>query len=120
MIDDMVSRLKSLGYTVVDGDLEILSFLKNKMEEKIRTDCPDDTFDCLYYNIIDWIVADFLVEKRNSGELKTLGDIDFSSASLKSLTEGDISAVWETGRVKSADEKFDGLIKKVFAPVRSL
>jgi len=109
LIDD---RLNALGYTSTDSDSDnfTLNFLISKEEEFVKSECGGKIPDALKFEIVDWVVAYFLRDKKAAGALTKIGDIDFTEAPLRALTEGDIRAEWAVG-TKTAAERFDDLIE---------
>ena len=113
MTEDIILRLEGLGFEVTERDHATIEFIKNKMEEYVKSECGGCVPEGIYYHIIDWVVAEFLVTLKASGERDFC--VDFDSGALKSLTEGDVSASWETAGVKSNEERFEELIQKLNA-----
>ena len=110
MLELIIERLKGLGYEMTDGDRFTLNFILSKEIDYVKSECGGAVPDGLKYPIIDWIIAEFLINKKGSGALTKIGDIDLNEAPLKSLVEGDIRADWGGGNVKSAEERFDELV----------
>src|SRR5574344_941146 len=80
---DVVDRLSTLGYTAVQADDLLITFLMNKIEDHIRNQCNTSAIpEGLQYKAIDMVSYEVLITKIGTGEL----DVDAAIAAIK---EGD-------------------------------
>lgn len=86
-IDMVINRLKSLTYSVVEGDEFIIAFTIQKVKNSIKNECNTENIpEGLYYIAVDMICGEILMIKKQT---KSLGD-DFSiDGALKSVKLGD-------------------------------
>lgn len=124
--DEVVSRLKDLGYNETGG-FDTVEFMINLATQEIL-----NNINCsfvpngLRYVLVDMAVGYFLKEKKATGALSE--NFDFS-APVKSITEGDIAVAFASKSDGSStpESRFDEMIqslinpdKKVFAKFRRL
>ena len=105
MYDDVVKRLESLGYVVVDTDRWLVEFAIDKTENTIKNGCNVGTIpDGLHHVAVDMACGEFLFAKKGSGQLN-----DFNvEAAVKQIKEGDTSITYAIGDTSIT---LDGLIK---------
>ena len=107
MYKDIIKRLASFGYTVVDTDKWLINFLINKVTNEIKYKCNIFKIpDGLYQIAIDMVCGEFLLGKKGSGQL-TDSSIN-TDAAIKQIKEGDTSITYAVSDSVSAT--FDGLI----------
>lgn len=107
-IDDIMLRLKSLGYTASDEDIDTIDYCIKESEEYICCFCNIDHIPLELYNTaVDMSCGSFLKVKNSMGELEGYN----LNGALASITEGDISLSYTNGI--SRDVLFDELIKRL-------
>jgi hypothetical protein len=105
MRDDVINRLKSLGYTVTDEDGFGLMFVIDKVTNTVKNECNiSEIPDGLYHIAIDMVCGEFLLVKKKSGQL---ADFDVENA-VKQIKEGDTSITYAVADSMNA---FDALIE---------
>ena len=93
-IERIKSRLKSLGYEIVDGDDAALEFVSSKTEQTIKHFCNiDEVPDCLDYVHIEMCCGEFLQAKKSFGQLTSLQVEQL----IKSLEDGDTTVSFQSG-----------------------
>lgn len=113
--DDVISRLKGLGYNVSDEDSDKIDISIRDTEEYIHNFCNISYIPLELYNTaLDICCGSFLKLKNSIGELEgySLG------GALESITEGDISISYTSSI--SPDVLFDELIKRLMEKDREL
>lgn len=102
MLNDIKARLASLGYTFVDSDEWVLSFVIDKVENHIKSNCNlSEVPEELYQVEIDLICGEFLFGKLNAGAI----DVE---AAVSSIKEGDTQVNFTSGTTPS--ERYAALI----------
>ncbi len=98
----IIKRLKSLSYKLKSDDSFFILFCIQKAQNEIKSFCNIKTIPIALSNIlVDKVCGEFLLSKKNSGQL----DIDDT---LKSLKDGNITITYDD---KSSDEaKMNALI----------
>lgn len=110
MLDDVVKRLASFGYTVTEADSWGLGFLIQKVENHIKDSCnilfiPDE----LHQIEVDMVAGNFLFEKK-AVDADSLVGIDLEAA-VKQIQEGDTSVTFALGEGnKTPEQRLDILI----------
>jgi len=90
-LDDFIRRLQSLGYEFDKYDAWLLSYLKAKVEQEIKTFCNlPEVPEELYRVEVDRVCGEFLMARKTTGELRGIG----AAGLLKSITEGDTSLTY--------------------------
>lgn len=118
--DDVVARLKAVGYEVTEADEAAVTYAINRAAEKIeaninRTDIPEG----LHYTWVDMAAGLFLFDKKAAG---TLGeDFDFS-APTKSISEGDVKVefVGASDGSSTPEVRFDKMLNGFINPPQSV
>lgn len=113
-LQGVVDLLTALGYTLQDVDSVILTFTTQRVNEEILNSCnvsrvPDGLYQCA----TGLIVAEFLMTKKNMGQLDGLA-LNFEPV-LKQLQEGDTNIVWATDAGQSPEQRFDTFIAFLLA-----
>lgn len=106
----IVKRLKQLGYTVVDGDNDQIEFELDKITKYVINNFTrtDDIPSILDPRIIDRVCSDFLYYKKNSGSLEGFN----YDAVIKSIKEGDTTITYAVGQGEDTPEnRFDAFVK---------
>lgn len=120
-------RLISLGYAIENEvgeggdiiyhptptDLTIITVLKNKIVNAIKSDCNIDEIPTEIEGlVVDNIIGEFLFDKKTMGTL-VIDDMDLNA--VKSISEGDTSIQFADG--SSQSEMLDTLIKYLLRPI---
>ncbi len=110
MLQDVIKRLKWIGYTYVEvDDKELVEYLINKVTNDIKVFCNIDTIPVeLNQYHIDRVTGEFLLNKKDSGQL-TLDDINLDGVA-KVIQLGDTKVEYATDTTKSPEQRFDALI----------
>lgn len=105
--DDIINRLKFLGYEVTDNDVYSINFICEKVENHIKNVCNIcEIPDGLKNIYVDMVCGEFLQFKHNTGQLAdTNFDVDNA---LSSVTMGDVSMSFD--KSASVAAKFASLI----------
>ena len=109
--DDVIKRLKQLGYTVVDTDNDQIDFELNKTLNYVMNFCNITIIpDILDQRIVDRVCSDFLFYKKNSGSLEGFN----YDAVIKSIKEGDTTITYAVGQGEDTPEnRFDNFVKSL-------
>ena len=120
-------RLISLGYAIehevgeggetiyhpTPTDLTIITVLKNKIVNAIKSDCNIDEIPTEIEGlVVDNIIGEFLFDKKTMGTL-VIDDMDLNA--VKSISEGDTTIQFADG--SSQSEMLDTLIKYLLRPI---
>lgn len=113
-LQGVVNLLTALEYTFQNADSVILTFITQRVNEEILNSCnvslvPSGLHQCA----TGLIVAEFLMTKKNMGQLDGL-TLNFEPV-LKSLQEGDTNIVWATDAGQSPEQRFDTFIAFLLA-----
>ena len=93
MLDEIKSRLESLGYKIVAGDDVAIVFGLNKVEQHIKHFCNiSEIPDCLKYVTVDMVCGEFLQSKKAMGQLSSV-QID---QIVKKIQDGDTTVEYAT------------------------
>ena len=114
MLDDVKKRLESFGYEVTEADAWVLDFIIKKVENHIKNQCNTSTVpEGLYEIAVDMAVGEFLLGKKNIGQL-TGFDLD---AAIKSIQEGDTNITYAFGNGSmTPEERLNQLIDYLMHP----
>ena len=109
--EQVISRLKMLGYTATVEDNNHLDYELNKTINYVMNYCNITTIpEILNPRIIDRICADFLYYKKNSGSLE---GFNYDSV-IKSIKEGDTTLTYAVGQGEDTPEnRFDSFVKQL-------
>lgn len=109
--EQVVSRLKMLGYTATVDDYDHLDYELTKTINYVMNYCNITTIpEILNPRIIDRICADFLYYKKNSGSLEGFN----YDAVIKSIKEGDTTITYAVGQGEDTPEnRFDSFVKQL-------
>ena len=109
--DDVIKRLKQLGYTATDSDNDQIDFELNKMLNYVMNYCNITVIpDILDPRIIDRVSGDFLYYKKNSGSLEAFN----YDAVIKQIKEGDTTISYAVGQGEDTPEnRFDTFVKSL-------
>lgn len=111
VIEDIIERLKQLGYEATETDYNQLYFELEKTLNYVLIYCNISTIpETLTPRIVDRVCGDFLYYKKNSGSLKGF-DYD---AVIKSIKEGDTTVTYAVGQGEDTPEnRFDTFVKSL-------
>lgn len=109
--EQVISRLKMLGYTATVEDNDNIDFELTKTTNYVTNYCNiTEIPEILDYRIIDRICADFLFYKKNSGSLEGFN----YDAVIKSIKEGDTTIQYAVGQGEdTAENRFDSFVKQL-------
>lgn len=109
--DDVILRLKSLGYNIDEGDNVTLEFAVNGTEQYIKNFCNITEIPAeLYYVAVDMAAGTLLKTKQATG-FNVCENLDFESDNIKSITEGDVSITYSESN--SAAARYSTLLDKL-------
>lgn len=108
MLEKIKERLASLGYECVESDDFALSFVLDKSTQYIKHFCNIDTVpDCLEWVLVDMVCGEFLLTKKNMGQL-TSAQIE---AVVKKIQDGDTTV--EYNATVDREATFCALLEKM-------
>ena len=109
--EDVIDRLKQLGYVVVEEDDAQIEFELKKILNYVKNYCNiTEIPEILDPRIIDRVCADFLFYKKNSGSLNGFN----YDAVIKSIREGDTQISYAVGQGEDTPEsRFDAFVKNL-------
>ena len=109
--EDIIGRLKQLGYTPTDDDTNGIDFELNKITNYVMNYCNITTIpEILYPRIIDRVCSEFLFYKKNSG---SLDGFNYDTV-IKSIKEGDTTITYAVGQGEDTPEnRFDSFVKSL-------
>lgn len=111
--DDVVKRLKSLGYVVLDSDTILIEFAINGTEQYIKNFCNIAIIPAeLYYVAVDMAAGTLLKTKSSLGE-SVCDNIDFEAGRVNSITEGDVNISYGYDSNTSNAAKYTALLDKL-------
>lgn len=108
---DVIERLKQLGYVATDSDNDHIDFELNKTLNYVMNYCNITTIpEILDPRIVDRVCSDFLYYKKNSGSLEGFN----YDAVIKSIKEGDTQIQYAVGQGEDTPEnRFDAFVKSL-------
>jgi len=108
MLDDITTRLSSLGYNVVEADTWMIAFFVQKVSNHIKSECNLSSIPDALNNIaVDMVVGEFLSSKKDTGQLR---EFNFDAA-IKQIEEGDTSVTYAFGAGSlTPEQRFDALL----------
>ncbi len=114
MLEDVTKRLLDFGYTITDNDTWVLGFIIQKIENHIKNQCNVSAIpDGLHQTAVDMVCGEFLLEKKNIGQL-TIVNLD---AAVKSIQEGDTNITFAVGAGSmTSEQRLDALISYLMHP----
>lgn len=109
--EQVISRLKMLGYEATIDDYNHIDFDLTKTINYVKNYCNiTEIPEILDYRIVDRICADFLYYKKNSGSLEGFN----YDAVIKSIKEGDTTIQYAVGQGEdTAENRFDAFVKQL-------
>ncbi|MDO4301552.1 MAG: hypothetical protein Q4D26_09215 [Clostridia bacterium] len=110
---DVVERLSTLGYNLNDGDIVTLQLAINGVEQYIKNFCNITEIPAeLYYVAVDMAAGTLLKTKQSIG-VNVCESIDYSTAGISSIKEGDLTINFSTSDSNSTANMFSALLKKL-------
>lgn len=107
MKNDVIQRLASFSYTVVQADDWMLDFIIQKVTNHILNSCNISSIpEGLHQMAVDMVVGEFLMGKKASGQLDE-SEI-MNSEAVTSIKLGDTQVNF--GEDRTASQQFDSLI----------
>lgn len=110
MLEDVKTRLHSLGYTLKDGDEALLSFSIQKAENTVKNECNITAVPSeLLCTAVDIAVGEFLQAKKTFApqDITSL-DLDFA---VKQIQTGNTSTTFAVGEGNlTSEQRLDNLI----------
>lgn len=109
--DQIIERLKHLGYSYTPNDDGAIEFELNKtINYVINNFTRRDVPDILDPRIIDYVCSQFLYFKKNSGSLDGFN----YDAVIKQIKEGDTTIQYAVGQGEDTPEnRFDTFVKSL-------
>ena len=109
--DDVISRLKQLGYEATEADYEQIDFELQKTINYVLNYCNITSIpEILDPRINDRVCAYFLYYKKNSG---SLAGFNYNNV-IKSIKEGDTTVTYAVGQGEDTPEnRFDSFVKQL-------
>jgi hypothetical protein len=109
-IDSVDLRLRSLGYSVQESDAWMIAFIIQKVANTIKNICNISVVPkSLKQVAIDMICGEFLLNKKNTGQLDGF-EIDVDSPALKQTQSGDTNVVFALEGMKTPEQRLDAVI----------
>jgi hypothetical protein len=113
MYEDVVQRLQSLGYEVLEKDEWLINFAIDKVTWTIKNECNvPEIPDGLHFIAVDMVCGEFLFAIKGSGQLENF-DVE---AAVKSIKEGDTQITYA---ISDNSITLDGLIDSLIRTGRS-
>ena len=113
MFEDVVKRLASFGYEVIEADEWVVNFLVGKATDEICNFCNvNEIPEALHRIAVDMVCGEFLLAKKGTGHLD---GFDVETA-VKTLKEGDTSI---TFAVSDNSITLDGFINLLMTSGKS-
>ena len=112
IIQDVISRLRDLGYDAIENDSSI-AYAINRAKERILNDinCTEIP-EGLRCTFIDMACGYYLQDMKATGTLET------GNSPVSSITEGDVSVSFDTNL--TPDAKLSALVQSLINPNPSL
>lgn len=109
--DDVIDRLKQLGYVATETDYDQIDFELKKIINYTLNYCNiQEVPEIVEPRLIDRVCSDFLYYKKNSG---SLDGFNYDSV-IKSIKEGDTTITWAVGQGEDTPEnRFDAFVKQL-------
>lgn len=109
--DNIVDRLKQLGYTAAAEDDKAIQFELTKILNYVKNYCNITNIpEILDPRIVDRVCSEFLFYKKNSGSLE---GFNYDTV-IKSIKEGDTTLTYAVGQGEDTPEnRFDSFVKRL-------
>ena len=110
-VDQVIKRLKMLGYTYEQSDDEQIEYELNKILNYVRNYCNITVIpEILDPRITDRVCSEFLYYKKNAGSLP---GFNYDTV-IKSIKEGDTTITYAVGQGEDTPEnRFDAFVKNL-------
>ncbi len=111
--EDVVERLRSLGYALNEIDNGLLQLVINGTEQYIKNFCNITVIPPeLYFVAVDMAAGTLLRTKSSVGE-NVITNIDFNAGRISSISEGDTSVGYTYDNNTSAASRYITLLDKL-------
>jgi hypothetical protein len=109
--DDIIERLKQLGYVATESDYDGIDHELQKITNYVLNYCNITSIpEILYPRIADRVCGEFLFYKKNSGSLEGFN----YDAVIKQIKEGDTTVSYAVGQGEDTPEnRFDAFVKSL-------
>lgn len=109
--DNVIDRLKQLGYVATESDYDTIDFELEKTINYVLNHCNITTIpEILDLRIVDRVCGYFLYYKKNSGSLDGFN----YDAVIKTIKEGDTQIQYAVGQGEDTPEnRFDAFVKSL-------
>lgn len=109
--EQVISRLKQLGYVASETDWDQIDFELNKTLNYVKNYCNITEIPIILdYRITERVCADFLYYKKNSAQLE---GFNYDSV-IKQIKEGDTTIQYAVGQGEDTPEnRFDSFVKQL-------
>ena len=109
--DNIIDRLKQLGYVVDESDYEAIDFeLEESINYSLNYCNVNELPEIVEPRLINRVCSQFLFYKKNSGNLQ---NFDYDTV-IKSIKEGDTTITYSVGQSEDTPEnRFDAFVKKL-------
>ena len=109
--ENIISRLKQLGYTATELDWEQIDFELEKTINYVENYCNITSIPIVLNNrIVDKVCSEFLYYKKNSSQLEGFN----YDAVIKQIKEGDTTVQYAIGQDGDTPEsRFDSFVKQL-------
>lgn len=109
--DDIIERLKQLGYTADESDYPAIEFELTEVINYTLNFCNlQEVPEVVEPRLINRVCSNFLYYKKNSGNLNGFN----YETLIKSIKEGDTQIQYATGQGEDTPEnRFDAFVKKL-------
>lgn len=109
--EQIIDRLKQLGYDAKESDWKQIDFDMNKTINYVLNYCNiTEIPNIVEYRIIDRVCADFLYYQKNSSQLEGFN----YDAVIKQIKEGDTTISYAVGQGEDTPEnRFDSFVKQL-------
>ncbi len=105
IVDDIVSKLESMGYIIDENDVFTIGFAIMKTHTKIKNICGINSIpDELHFAFVELSLGDILHSLKASGKLNSIFNL---GDGVKTVNIGDTSITFDAS---SADKSVDSLI----------
>jgi hypothetical protein len=109
--DDVIKRLKQLGYTATANDNDHIDYELTKILNYVMNYCNITAIPAIIEpRVVDRVCSEFLFYKKNSGSLEGFN----YDAVIKSIKEGDTTLTYAVGQGEDTPEnRFDSFVKSL-------
>ncbi len=109
LIETVIKKLSSFGYSVTENDLFALAFSIQKVDRSIKNSCNTMVIpEGLYNTSVDRVCGEFLFAKKQTGQLDST--FNFETA-VKQIQMGDTNITYAIGDgSQTMEQRIDALI----------